>query len=108
MDNLVGKCEHDKLFRFLLSNIGVNNKPVDFVEGEKVIVLRSIDSHIMNDLKYGSLGVINSISQRYKGRPAEHYEFWVTSGGKKSRYETYQILKYNEVDQFLKSAETIN
>ena len=101
MDNLAEKCENDKLFRFLLSNIGIDNKPNDFAEGEKVIVLRPIDSHIMNEIKYGSLGVINSISRRYIGRPAEHYEFWVISDGKKSRYETYQILKYNEVVQFL-------
>lgn len=99
METLIDTLETNRLTKFLLGNEGLNNKPTDFQEGEEVVTLNPIDH--WDKIKPGSIGTINSIMHRYIGAPAEHYEFWVVSGGQKSRYETHKILKIDTVKEFL-------
>ena len=104
MDNLVETIKNDRLFGHMLSMIGHDNKPGDFTVNEKVIIWSPIDTW-NSDIKRGMVGNIDNIMHRYKGRPAEHYEFWVKMykihGGKRERFEVYNILKYEAVEKFV-------
>tara|TARA_B110000211_G_scaffold234955_1_gene307763 strand:+ start:67 stop:408 length:342 start_codon:yes stop_codon:yes gene_type:complete len=105
MDNLIETIYSDPVFRFNLRRIGFNNNPIDFVMGEKVIVLTSIDSMLSEKIKKGMTGTIDNIMHRYKGEPAEHYEFWVSTPGGRSRFDCSDILKYDKVKQFIEEYE---
>lgn len=102
MDNLVDNIKNDRLYAFMLGQIGFNNKPEDFVMGESVIIMNPIDHWDSNKIKRGMTGHIDNIMHRYKGEPAEHHEFWVSCDTGRGRFEVGNILKYTEVEQFVK------
>tara|TARA_Y100000385_G_C12759373_1_gene494410 strand:+ start:151 stop:465 length:315 start_codon:yes stop_codon:yes gene_type:complete len=99
MDKLIDTLENNRLLKQILGMQARHNKPTDFIKGEEVVTLNPID--IWDTIKPGSIGFINTIMHRYKGKPAEHHEFWIISNGVKSRYETHQILKIDIVRQFM-------
>ena len=91
----------DKVNQFMFTVQMDTNTPSDFHEGDKVVVLRGIDMYILNTMPIGSIGTIVNIMHRYKGQPAEHYEYWVYSNGKKERYELNNIFNYDRAVQVL-------
>ena len=93
----------DTVNQFMFAVQMDTNSPSDFHEGDKVLVLRSIDMYIpiLNTIPIGSIGTIVNIMYRYKGQPAEHYEYWVYSNGKKERYELNNIFNYDRAVQVL-------
>ena len=104
MDTLIEKISADRLLKFYIGQLGFENKPVDFKIGDKVVCLYSIDGHILdNYFVAGQVGYIDNIMHRYKGDPAEHYEFWITTGLGRTRYETSNIINYDQVEKFLET-----
>ena len=105
MDNLIENIHDNYTLYQTLSMVGHSNKPEDFCLGDRVIVMNQIDSWSGN-IKRGMVGNISNIMHRYKGRPAEHYEYWVTMfkihGGVHERFELYNILKYDEVEKLIR------
>ena len=101
MENFIQKCADDRVLKYLLSVKASENNISQFNVGDEVVVLNSIDNHILKQIKFGSLGYINSISHRYENQPNEHYEFWVVSEGKKDRYEITSILTRGDIEEFL-------
>ena len=92
----------DRMIKFLVSS-QINNSPCDLNVGDTVMTLTEIDAHIglKNAMNPGSKGHIVSISHRYKGEANEHYEYWVSCGNKKGRYEINNIVPYDTAEQIL-------
>ena len=91
----------DRLRRFTFTIKANNNKPEDFKNGDKVIILTNdIDSFASNNIyKPGMIGYIDNVIHRYIGQPAEHVEYWtvIYSAGRpvgRSRWNVNELLPY--------------
>jgi hypothetical protein len=104
MDTLIEKIKSDRLLKFYIGQLGLENNPADFKIGDKVVCLYSIDGGILDKkIQVGDVGYIDNIMHRYKGEPAEHYEFWVPTKNGRTRYESYNIINYDQVEKFLET-----
>ena len=103
------KIKTDFILIFNLHGLGYNNKPTDFKINDRVIVTNHIDDNLtLDDLcKPGMIGTIDNINHRYVGRDAEHYEYWIRIGNNRTRYQLYNILKYDDVMEYM-SAQKCN
>lgn len=106
MNTLVSKLANDRLLAWQIGRLGIDNNIKNFTIGEQVVVMTSIDGYILsNEPKPGMIGNIDNIMHRYVDRPAEHYELWVNCNGKRARFELHNVIKYNQVKQYIEDIQ---
>ena len=101
--NLVTLFEEDRLKKFMVDSHAFYNKDSDYDVGDRVVVLRCIDSMIDTSVKFGMLGNIVMKKHRYKGQVAEHFEYDVKIDNvdNKPRCNTTDIIKLDQAYNIL-------